>query len=78
MESVLMGLICDACFVYLDDIIVIGRTFHERLDNLRKVFQGLRGTHLKMNPEKEVRYLGHIVSPQGVTTNPEKLEAVRY
>jgi hypothetical protein len=27
MESVLRGLICDACLVYLDDIIVIGRTF---------------------------------------------------
>jgi hypothetical protein len=83
MESVLRGLIYDACLVYLDDIIVIGRTFQEHLDNLRKVFQRLRGAHLKMNQEKcrlfhkEVRYLGHIVSPQGVTTDPEKLEAVR-
>jgi hypothetical protein len=83
MESVLRGLIYDACLVYLDDIIVIGRTFQEHLDNLRKVFQRLRGAHLKMNPgkcrlfHKEVRYLGHVVSPQGVTTDPEKLEAVR-
>jgi hypothetical protein len=83
MESVLRGLIYDVCLVYLDDIIVIGPTFQEHLDNLRKVFQRLRGAHLKMNPEKcrlfhkEVRYLGHIVSPQGVTTDPEKLEAVR-
>jgi hypothetical protein len=52
MESVLRGLIYDACLVYLDDIIVIGRTFQEHLDNLRKVFQRLRGAHLKMNPEK--------------------------
>jgi hypothetical protein len=29
MESVLRGLIYDACLVYLDDIIVIGRTFQE-------------------------------------------------
>jgi hypothetical protein len=81
MESVLRGLIYDGCLVYLDDIIIIGRTFQEHLDNLRKVFQRLRGAHL--NPEKcrlfhkEVRYLGHIVSPQGVTMDPEKLEAVR-
>jgi hypothetical protein len=68
--------------VYLDDIIVIGRTFQEHLDNLRKVFQRLRGAHLKMNPEKcqlfhkELQFLGHIISPQGVTTDPEKLEAL--
>jgi hypothetical protein len=34
MESVLRGLIYDAYLVYLDDIIVIGRTSQEHLDNL--------------------------------------------
>jgi hypothetical protein len=69
--------------VYLDDIIVIGRTFQTHLDNLRKVFQRLPGAHLKINPEKcrlfqkEVWYLGHMVSPQEVTKEPEKLEAVK-
>jgi hypothetical protein len=83
MESVLRGLVYDTCLVYLDDIIVMGRTFLEHLDNLRKVFQRLRGANRKMNPvkcrlfRKEVRYLGHIVSPQGVTTETEKLEDVR-
>jgi hypothetical protein len=52
MESVLRGLIYDSCLVYLDDIIVIGRTFQEHLDNLRKVFERLREAHLNMNPEK--------------------------
>jgi len=67
MESVLRGLTYEACLVYLDDVIVIGRTFQEQLDNLQ-LFQRLREAHLKLNPEKcqpfrkEVRYLGHIVS----------------
>ena len=83
MESVLRGLTYDACLVYLDDVIVIGRTFQEQLGNLRKVFQRLWEAHLKLNPakcqlfRKEVRYLGHIISPSGVTTDPEKLEAVK-
>jgi hypothetical protein len=51
MESVLWDLIYEASLVYLDDTIVIGRTFKEHLDNLRKVFHRLRGAHLKMNPE---------------------------
>ena len=83
MESVLRGLTYDACLVYLDDVIVIGCTFQEQLGNLRKVLQRLREAHLKLNPvkcqlfRKEVRYLGHIVSPSGVITDPEKLEAVK-
>jgi hypothetical protein len=69
--------------VYLDDVTVNGRTFQEQLDNLQKVFQRLRKAHPKLNPEKcqlfrnEVRYLGHIVSSPEVTTDPEKLEAVK-
>ena len=78
LESVLIGLTYEACLVYLDDI-VIGRTFQEHLDSLRKTFQRLREGHLKLNPEmcqmfrKEVRYLGHIVCSSAVTTDPEKL-----
>jgi hypothetical protein len=83
METVLRGLTGESCLVYLDDVIVIGRTFREHLLNLRNVFQRFRETHLKLNSEKcqlfqkEVRYLGHIVSPEGITTDPEKLEAVQ-
>jgi hypothetical protein len=39
METVLRGLTYDSCLVYLDDVIVVGRTFQEHLLNLRKVFQ---------------------------------------
>jgi len=52
MQSVLRGLTYNACLVYLDDIIVIGHTLQEQLDNQQKVFQSLRKAHLKLNPEK--------------------------
>jgi hypothetical protein len=83
METVLRGLTYDSCLVYLDDLIVIGRIFYEHQTNMRKVFQRFRETRLKFNPEKcqllqnEVRYLGHIVSPEWITTDPEKLKAER-
>jgi hypothetical protein len=69
--------------MYLDDVIVIGCPFEEHLINLRKVFQLFREACLKLDPEKcqllqkKVRYLGHIVSPEGIPTQPEKLRAVR-
>jgi len=46
MESVLRGLTYEACLGNLDDVIVIGRTFQEQLDNLQKVFQRLREAYL--------------------------------
>jgi hypothetical protein len=83
METVLRGFTYDSCLVYVDDLTVIGRTFQERLLNLRKVFQRFREARLKLIPEKcqhmqkEVRNLGHIVSPERKTTDPEELKAVR-
>jgi hypothetical protein len=51
-ETVLRGLTGESCLVYLEDVIVIGRTFREHLLNLRKVFQWFRESHLMLNSEK--------------------------
>ncbi|GBM75270.1 Retrovirus-related Pol polyprotein from transposon 297 [Araneus ventricosus] len=82
MEIVLRGLSSEACLVYLDDIIIVRRTFEEHLNNLRKVFQRLQKANLKLSPkkcrffQKEVTYLGHIISAEGVKTDPGKIKAV--
>ncbi|GBM66799.1 Transposon Ty3-I Gag-Pol polyprotein [Araneus ventricosus] len=82
METVLRGLTSEACLVYLDDIIIVGRTFEEHLNNLRKVFQRLQKANLKLSPkkcrffQKEVTYLGHVISAEGVKTDPGKIKAV--
>ncbi|GBM73447.1 Transposon Ty3-G Gag-Pol polyprotein [Araneus ventricosus] len=82
METVLRGLSSEACLVYLDDIIIVGRTFEAHLNNLRKVFQRLQKANLKLSPkkcrffQKEVTYLGHVISAEGVKTDPGKIKAV--
>jgi hypothetical protein len=82
LETVLRDLIYESRIMYLDDIIVIGRTFQKHLLNLRKVFQQFREARLKFNPEKrqpfqkEVWYLRYM-SPEVITTDPEKLKAAR-
>ncbi|GBO14251.1 Retrovirus-related Pol polyprotein from transposon 412 [Araneus ventricosus] len=82
METVLRGLSSKACLVYLDGIIIVGRTFEENLNNLRKVFHRLQKANLKLNPkkcsflQKEVTYLGHVISAEGVKTDREKIKAV--
>ncbi|KMQ90703.1 reverse ribonuclease integrase [Lasius niger] len=62
-------------FVYLDDIIVISRTFDEHLQLLAKVFRRLRDAWLRLNPAKCrfcVDQLKHVVNRHGIRTDPEK------
>ncbi|GFX21614.1 hypothetical protein TNCV_1400281 [Trichonephila clavipes] len=60
-----------------------GRAFEEHLQNIRKVLSKLSDANLKLNPskckffQKEVNYLGHIISAEGVRTDPEKVSAVK-
>ncbi len=81
MEQILTGLPLTVCLVYLDDILVPGRTFEQQIGNLRTVFMR-QEAKLKLAPKKcslfreEVKFLGHIVSERGVATDPDKLYAV--
>ena len=82
MECVLAGLTPSECRVYLDDIIVFSTSFAEHLSRLQAVFRRLQHAGLKLKPNKcyfarkDVRYLGHIVTAEGVKPNPAKTEAV--
>ena len=82
MDLILAGLQWKNCLVYLDDILIIGRTFKEHLDNLGLVFNRFREAGLKLKPskcfvcQKQVNYLGHVVSPDGIATDMTKTEKV--
>ena len=83
MDLVLAGLHWEACLIYLDDVIVFGRTFEEHLERLRSVLERFKEANLQLNPSKchlfqsQVECLGFIVSANGVATDPEKTKAVR-
>ena len=75
MECVLAGLTYEQCLIYLDDIVVFSVTFDQHLERLKMVFHHLAEAGLKLKPSKcksEIRYLGHIVSRQGIQADPEK------
>ena len=82
MDLVLTGLQWSQCLVYLDNIIVLGRSFQEHIQNLESVFQRLRESGLKLKPskcsffQKKVHYLGHVISRDGVATDPGKTAKV--
>lgn len=83
MDVVLADLQWTTCLVYLDDIIVFGRTFQEHLQRLNEVLLKLRQANLKVKPSKcnlfssQVQYLGHVISSEGVMADPSKVEAVQ-
>ena len=78
MDLVLAGLQWSQCLVYLDDVIILGRSISEHLANLSLVFERLRQAGLELHLKKceflkhEVTYLGHIVSDKGVATDPKR------
>jgi len=82
MEQVLQEFISKICLVYLDDVIIFGKTFEEMIWNLKKVLSRLREVNLKVNPKKcilfrqKVKYLGHVISSEGISTDNEKISAV--
>ena len=79
MEQVLRGLHWSSLLLYLDDVIVFSASFDSHLDRLATVLQRFRQANLKLKPgkcallQKEVTFLGHVVSHQGVATDPEKV-----
>ena len=83
MEDCFRPLINKECVIFLDDILVYSETFEEHLSRLKNVFQCIKESGMKLSPKKchfcrpKVKYLGHIVSAQGVETDPDKVEKVK-
>ena len=63
-------------------LFVFSQTPEEHVHRLRAVFCKLRAASLKLKPskcdffKKEIKYLGHVVSKEGVSTDPDKIKAV--
>ena len=83
MEKCMGDLHLKEVLVFLDDLIIFSDTLEEHERRLLRVLHRLRDYGLKLSPEKckffqtSVRYLGHIVSEQGVETDPEKISALK-
>lgn len=52
MDCVLAGLQWLSCLVYIDDIIIIGRSFEENLHHLQQILDHLKSAGLKKHPSK--------------------------
>eukprot|EP00794_Sanderia_malayensis_P018389 gene18389-biopygen12333 len=83
MDLVLSGLHWTHCLVYLDDVIVFAPTVEEHLKRLDVALDRIEKAGLTLKPAKcqwlrrSVKFLGHIVSEEGVTVDPAKVSSVK-
>jgi hypothetical protein len=83
MEECLGDLHLKICFIFLDNIIIFPRTYEDHVERLQQVFNRLRAAGLNLSPKKcnflmeQMKYVGHIVSKDGIETDPYNTEIVR-
>ena len=82
MNKVLKGL--KFTMTYLDDIVIFSQDELQHLEHLEIVFSHLPEAGLKMKCSKcdffksEIHYLGHLISPEGISPLPNKLDSIRH
>ena len=82
MESCLGEMHLNWCIIYLGDVIIFSKTPKEHIERLQAVLHKLRRAGLKLKPSKfeffqdPISYLGHIVSKDGVETDPKKIQVI--
>ena len=82
MDTVLRKYLHKFYFVYMDDIVVFLKSLQEHLQHLKLIFRELKNYSLKIQLDKseflrkEVPFLEHIITPEGIKPNPEKIDAI--
>lgn len=68
--------------VYLDGILVYSKTYEDHVQHVRKTLQAWKDANMRTKPEKtefhkqEVKFLGYIVSKDGLKMDQKKIEAI--
>ena len=82
MNEVLFDYLDDFCTAYLDDILIYSTDIADHEDHVKIVLQRLREAGLQVDIKKteyhvtRTKYLGFIISTDGIEVNPEKISAI--
>lgn len=82
MNAILAPLLRICAIVFIDDILIYSKTWADHLQHISQVLQLLQkhSFHVKLSKcsfaQKQLCYLGHVVSAQGVATDPSKIAAI--
>ena len=82
MNHTFRAQLCKYLLVFFDDILIYSKTWEEHLKHLDEVLSILEEHSLYLNMSKcefgmkEMLYLGHIISVEGVQFHMEKIRAI--
>ena len=82
VTEVLYQYLDDFCVVYIDDVMIYSKREEDYKVHAKKVFGALNNARLKVKLKKsefglkEVQFLGHIITLEGLQIDPEKIRAV--
>ena len=83
INSVLRPYLEDFVILYLDDILIYSKSLKEHIHHVRKVLKTLLDNNLYAKLKKcefhqsSVEFLGHVLSGDGISTDPKKIESVK-
>lgn len=83
MNSAFLELLRKCVLIFFDDILVYSKSWEEHLVHLKAVFEILRANQLLAKQSKctfgvtKIEYLGHVISAEGVSTDPSKSAAIK-
>ncbi|KAJ3702949.1 hypothetical protein LUZ61_006654 [Rhynchospora tenuis] len=82
INQVLQPFLRQFVLVFFDDILIFSKSWTEHLQHVRTVLLQLRTHNLKLKRSKctfgqtSIAYLGHVVTHQGVSMDPSKVQAI--
>lgn len=80
MDHILRGI--DNVFTYLDDVIIVSTSLQENIQKTKEVFNRFKAHNLKIQLDKseflqkQVNFLGHELTSEGLKPNKDKIKAV--
>jgi hypothetical protein len=83
MNTIFAALLRRRVLVFMDDILIYSKTFEEHTALLTQAFEIIRQHQffVKLSKcsfaQRQIEYLGHRISADGVTTEPSKIQAIQ-
>lgn len=83
IDDVLRERIGKSCYVYIDDVIIFSQNMKDHVEHIAWVLDRLYEANMRVSREKSnffkenVEFLGFVVSRGGISTSPDKVEAIR-
>ncbi|KAJ9512185.1 hypothetical protein QJQ45_012664 [Haematococcus lacustris] len=82
MNNAFADVINDCALVYIDDILIMSKSVPDHFNHLRRVLELLRKHQFQAKLSKceflktALKFLGHIVSDQGIAVDPDKVKSI--